>query len=47
MVLWEAQFYASEKVYANLLSKIGRFLEHGNPEKDWVAAVIYPNRELE
>jgi predicted transposase/invertase (TIGR01784 family) len=45
--LWEAQFYASEKVYANLLSKIGRFLEHGDPELDWVAVVIYPNRELE
>ena len=45
--LWEAQFYASEKVYANLLSKIGRFLEHGNPEQDWVAVVIYPKRELE
>ena len=45
--LWEAQFYSSEKVYANLLSKIGRFLEHGNPEQDWVAVVIYPNRELE
>ena len=45
--LWEAQFYASEKVYANLLSKIGRFLEHGNAEQDWVAVVIYPNRELE
>ncbi len=45
--LWEAQFYASETVYANLLSKIGRFLEHGNPEQDWVAVVIYPNRELE
>jgi len=45
--LWEAQFYASEKVYANLLSKIGRFLEHGNAQQDWVAVVIYPNRELE
>ena len=45
--LWEAQFYASEKVYANLLSKIGRFLQHGNAEQDWVAVVIYPNRELE
>ncbi|HEV3386702.1 MAG TPA: Rpn family recombination-promoting nuclease/putative transposase [Gemmata sp.] len=45
--LWEVQFYTSEKVYANLLSKIGRFLEHGNPEQDWVAVVIYPNRELE
>jgi len=45
--LWEVQFYASEKVYANLLSKIGRFLEHGNAEQDWVAVVIYPNRELE
>ena len=45
--LWEAQFYASETVYANLLSKIGRFLEHGNPGQDWVAVVIYPHRELE
>jgi predicted transposase/invertase (TIGR01784 family) len=45
--LWEAQFYVSEKVYANLLSKIGRFLEHGNAEQDWVAVVIYPNREFE
>lgn len=45
--LWEAQFYSSEKVYANLLAKIGRFLEHGNAEQDWVAVVIYPNRELE
>ncbi len=23
--IWEAQYYASEKVYANLWSKIGRF----------------------
>jgi predicted transposase/invertase (TIGR01784 family) len=45
--LREAQFYASDKVYANLLSKIGRFLEHGSPEQDWVAVVIYPNRALE
>ncbi len=45
--LWEAQFYASKKVYANLLSKIGRFLEHGDAEQDRVAVVIYPNRELE
>lgn len=45
--LWEAQFYASDKVYANLLSKIGRFLEHGSPEQDWIAVVIYPHRELE
>ena len=45
--LWEAQFHASDKVYASLLSKIGRFLEHGNPGQDWVAAVSYPNRALE
>ncbi len=30
-----------------MLSKVGRFLEHGNAEQDWVAVVIYPNRELE
>lgn len=45
--IWEAQYYPSEKMYANLWSKIGRFLEHGNPRQDWVAVVIYPNRSLE
>jgi predicted transposase/invertase (TIGR01784 family) len=45
--LWEAQFYSSDKVYANLMAKIGRFLEHGSPEQDWIAVVIYPNRALE
>jgi len=45
--IWEAQHYSSEKVYANLLSKIGRFLEHGDPKQDWVAVVIYPNRSME
>ena len=45
--LWEAQFYPSENVYANLFSKVGRFLEHGDAGQDWVAVVIYPNRELE
>ena len=45
--VWEAQFYTSNKVYANLLAKVGRFLEHDNPEQDWVAVVIYPNRALE
>ena len=45
--LWEAQWYRSSKVYANLLSKIGRFLEHGNPNQSWVAVVLYPTRSLE
>lgn len=45
--LWEAQYYRSEKVYANLISKIGRFLEHGDAKQDWVAVVIYPNRSME
>ena len=45
--IWEAQFYQSDKVYANLMTKVGRFLEHGNPEQDWVAVMIYPNRALE
>ena len=45
--LWEAQFYRSDKVYANLLTKIGRFLEHGDSGLDWVAVVIYPDRSLE
>ena len=45
--IWEAQFYTSEKVYANLLSKIGRFLEHDGPAQDWVAVVIYPHHAME
>ena len=45
--IWEAQFYASDKFYANLWTKIGRFLEHGDPHQDWVAVVIYPTRALE
>lgn len=45
--LLEAQYYSSERVYANLMSKIGRFLEHGNPRQEWVAVVVYPNRALE
>ena len=45
--IWEAQFYQSDKVYANLLTKVGRFLKHGNPNQDWVAVVIYPTRSLE
>jgi predicted transposase/invertase (TIGR01784 family) len=45
--IWEAQFYPSDKVYANLLTKVGRFLEHGDPGQDWVAVVIYPTRSIE
>lgn len=45
--LWEAQFYYSDKVYANLMAKIGHFLEHSNPAQDWAAVVIYPRRALE
>ena len=45
--IWEAQCYRSNTVYANLMSKIGRFLEHGDPSQEWVAVVIYPTRSLE
>jgi predicted transposase/invertase (TIGR01784 family) len=45
--IWEAQCYRASTVYANLLSKIGRFLEHGDPSQEWVAVVIYPTRSLE
>jgi predicted transposase/invertase (TIGR01784 family) len=45
--IWEAQCYRSNTVYANLMSKIGRFLEHGDPSQPWVAVVIYPTRSLE
>ena len=43
----EVQYYQSDKVYANILSKIGRFLEHGDPDQNWVAVVIYPHRAME
>jgi len=45
--LWEAQNYVSETLYANIMSKIGRMLEHGDPNQDWVAVAIYANRALE
>src|SRR5690242_15686136 len=44
---WEAQFHKSDKLYANLLSKIGRYLEHNDPYHDFVAVVIYANRATE
>ena len=45
--IWEAQYYSSNAVYANLFSKVGRFLEHGDRNQDWVAVVIYPHRGME
>jgi predicted transposase YdaD len=45
--LWEAQFYPSDTVYANLMIKIGHFLQDDGPDQDWIAVVIYPSRELE
>ena len=44
---WEAQFHKSDTLYANLFSKFGRFLEHGNPHQDFVAVVIYASRAME
>ncbi len=41
------QFHKSDTLYANLFSKIGRFLEHGNPHQDWVFVIIYANRATE
>jgi hypothetical protein len=38
--LLEVQYYSSPKVYANLWSKIGRFLEHGDPNQDWVGPLV-------
>lgn len=29
----EVQYYQSDTVYANIMSKIGRFLEHGEPDQ--------------
>jgi predicted transposase/invertase (TIGR01784 family) len=45
--IWELQAYRLDTVYANLMTKIGRFLEHGNPEQDWIAVVIYATRSFE
>ena len=45
--IWEAQLYSSDKFYANFLTKINRFLEHGDPNQDFVAVAIYKNRGTE
>ena len=45
--LWEAQFQPSDTVFANLLAKVGHFLQHDGPAQDWVAVVIYPTRGVE
>lgn len=45
--IWEAQFYPSDKVYANLLAKMGMFLQRSNPNQDIVAVVIYPSESTE
>src|SRR5262245_2112283 len=45
--IWEAQFYKSETVYANLIAKIGQFLEHVDAHQDFIAVVIYPSRQFE
>ena len=45
--LVEVQFYRSENVYSNLLTKIGLFLEQSPRNQKWIAVVIYPNRKTE
>ena len=45
--LVEVQFYPSENVYSNLLTKIGLFLEQSPRNQKWIAVVIYPNRKTE
>ena len=45
--LVEVQFYPSENVYSNLLTKIGLFLQQSPRNQKWVAVVIYPNRATE
>lgn len=45
--LLEAQFQRSPKAYANLLAKVGLFLQHDAGDPDWVAVVIYPTRGIE
>jgi predicted transposase/invertase (TIGR01784 family) len=45
--LWEAQFQRADTVYANLMAKVGHFLQHDGPDQDWVAVVVYPTRSVE
>jgi predicted transposase/invertase (TIGR01784 family) len=45
--IWEIQYHPSDHVYANLMAKVGRFLDRGDPNQDFVGVVIYPNRGLE
>jgi predicted transposase/invertase (TIGR01784 family) len=43
----EYQNDRSERVYSNLLLKIGLFLEKVNPRQNWQGVVIYPSRSVE
>ncbi len=43
----EYQNDKSERVYSNLLLKIGLFLEKVNPRQNWQGVVIYPSRTVE
>lgn len=43
----EFQNHKSERVYSNLLLKVGLYLEKVNPRQNWQAVVIYPGRSVE
>lgn len=43
----EMQFYRNPKVYANLFSKVFRFLDLNDPDSPWRAAVVFGWKHLE
>lgn len=47
MYIVEIQFRRTRGFYANLFAKVFCYLEENNPEQEWVAVAIFPNRNAE
>ncbi|MGK7901641.1 MAG: Rpn family recombination-promoting nuclease/putative transposase [Hormoscilla sp.] len=42
----EVQGYKNPKIYANVLKKVGMYLEQNDPTQDWCAVVVYERRSF-
>jgi len=43
----EVQSYKNAKIYANILKKVGMYLEQNDPTQDWCGVVVYERRSFE
>lgn len=43
----EVQFQPDAEIYSRLFSEINLYLHQNKPENDWLAVVIYPNRNID